>query len=57
MNEMNVERIYVLLARRLANEASSTELLELDELLQKHPSLSSAIKKHNRSMARKTSYR
>lgn len=44
MNEMNVERIYVLLARRLANEASSTELLELDELLQKHPSLSSAIK-------------
>ncbi len=44
MNEMNVDRIHVLLARRLANEATATELLELDELLQKNPSLATAIK-------------
>jgi len=44
MDEINVGRIYILLARKLANEATSTELAELDDLLQKHPPLSSAIK-------------
>ncbi len=44
MNEMNVDRVYILLARKLVNEATATELVELDELLQKNPSLSTAVK-------------
>jgi ferric-dicitrate binding protein FerR (iron transport regulator) len=44
MDENNVERIYVLFARKLADEATPTELAELDDWLQQHPSLTSSLK-------------
>lgn len=44
MDEINIERVYVLFARKLANEATPTELAELDDWLQQQPSLTSTLK-------------